>query len=90
MRAEDYIQAMRLRTELATAMQAVFADVDLMMLPTTEPAGRLEPQPPETLFTKRSYMTAFNVGGNPALSLCSGFAANGLPFSAADRRPPVR
>jgi aspartyl-tRNA(Asn)/glutamyl-tRNA(Gln) amidotransferase subunit A len=80
-RAEDYIQAMRLRSELAMAMQAVFADVDLMMLPTAEPAGRLEPVPPEFLFTKRSYQTAFNVGGNPALSICSGFAENGLPFS---------
>ena len=26
-------------------------------------------------------MTAFNVGGNPALSLCCGYAENGMPFS---------
>jgi aspartyl-tRNA(Asn)/glutamyl-tRNA(Gln) amidotransferase subunit A len=26
-------------------------------------------------------MTAFNVSGNPALSTCSGFAANGMPQS---------
>src|ERR1700722_11085683 len=40
-RAEDYIQATRLRTELARSLQAVMATVDLLMLPTSEPAGKL-------------------------------------------------
>jgi aspartyl-tRNA(Asn)/glutamyl-tRNA(Gln) amidotransferase subunit A len=81
LRAEEYIQAMRLRTELARAMQATMATVDVMLLPTSEPAGRLEPVPPSSLFTRSSFTTPFNVGGNPALSVCSGFAANGMPFS---------
>ena len=72
---------MRARTDLARAMQAVMATVDVMMLPTQEPAGKLEPVPPESLFTKTSFTTPFNVGGNPALSLCNGYAENGLPFS---------
>ena len=80
-RAEEYVQAMRARTDLARAMQAVMATVDVVMLPTGEPAGLLEPVPPQTLFTRSSYMTAFNVGGNPALSICSGFNDAGLPFS---------
>ena len=80
-RAEDYIQAQRLRTDLARAMQKVMTTVDLVMLPTSEPAGKLEPVLPSSLFTKASVTTPFNVGGNPALSVCSGFAANGLPFS---------
>jgi aspartyl-tRNA(Asn)/glutamyl-tRNA(Gln) amidotransferase subunit A len=80
-RAEEYIQAQRLRTDLARAMQKVMTTVDLVMLPTTEPAGKLEPVPPASLFTKLSFMTPFNVGGNPALSVCSGFNQQGLPFS---------
>ena len=80
-RAEDYIQAMRLRTELARSLQAALSTVDLLMLPTSEPAGKLEPVPPSTLFTRASFTTPFNVGGNPALSVCSGFDARGLPFS---------
>ncbi len=80
-RAEEYIQAMRWRTDLARAMQSVMASIDVLMLPTAEPAGKLEPLPPESLFTKPSWTTAFNVGGNPALSICNGFAADGLPFS---------
>lgn len=80
-RAEEYIQAMRQRTDLARAMQAVMATIDVLMLPTQEPAGKLEPIPPETLFTRTSYTTPFNTGGNPALSVCSGFAEDGMPFS---------
>ncbi|HYI05515.1 MAG TPA: amidase [Reyranella sp.] len=80
-RAEDYIQAMRLRTELARSLQAVLATVDLLMLPTAEPAGKLETVPHSSLFTRPSLTAAFNVGGNPALSVCSGFDTRGLPFS---------
>jgi aspartyl-tRNA(Asn)/glutamyl-tRNA(Gln) amidotransferase subunit A len=80
-RAEDYVQAMRARTDLARALQKVMATIDVMMLPTAEPAPKLEPAPGASLFTKASFTTVFNVGGNPALSLCNGFAENGLPFS---------
>ncbi|HEX3992097.1 MAG TPA: amidase family protein, partial [Acetobacteraceae bacterium] len=80
-RAEEYINAMRMRTDLARAMQTVMETVDVMMLPTGEPAGKLEPVSPASLFTQPSFTTPFNVGGNPALSVCCGFAKNGLPFS---------
>src|SRR4029077_10279186 len=45
-RAEEYIRAMRLRSDLARAMQAVMADIDLLMLPTGEPGGNRGPVPP--------------------------------------------
>jgi aspartyl-tRNA(Asn)/glutamyl-tRNA(Gln) amidotransferase subunit A len=80
-RAEDYVQAMRVRRDLTIALQQIFTTVDLMLLPTGEPAGKLEPLPHSSLFTDPSYTTAFNVGGNPALSVCSGLAANGMPQS---------
>ncbi|MGE0224445.1 MAG: amidase [Acetobacteraceae bacterium] len=80
-RAEEYINAMRRRVDLARAMQAVMATIDVLMLPTAEPAGKLEPIPPQSLFDRASYTTAFNTGGNPALSVCSGYAEDGMPFS---------
>jgi len=80
-RAEEYVTAMRARTDLARAMQAVMAGLDLLLLPTGEPAPKLEPVPGSSLFTKVGFTTAFNVGGNPALSVCSGFNEAGLPFS---------
>ena len=80
-RAEEYIQAMRLRTDLARSLQTVLSTVDVLTLPTGEPAGKLEPVPHSSLFTRPSLTAAFNVGGNPALSVCSGFDTRGLPFS---------
>lgn len=80
-RAEDYVQAMRMRTKLAAEMQAVFRTVDLLAMPSGEPAGKLEPTPHSGLFTSASFTTPFNSTGNPALSVCMGFAANGLPQS---------
>ena len=80
-RAEEYLLAMRLRTDLARSLQSVLSTVDLLMLPTSEPAGKLAPVPPASLFTRPSFTTPFNVGGNPALSICSGFNDAKLPFS---------
>ncbi len=80
-RAEEYMLAVRARTDLARAMQNVMAGIDVLMLPTAEPAAKLEPVHPSSLFLKSSFTTAFNVGGNPALSICSGYTEDGLPFS---------
>lgn len=80
-RAEDYVQAMRMRSCLSRAMQGVFEDVDLLVLPAAEPAGILEPTDPGTLFTEVGWTAAFNVSGNPALAICNGFSSLGLPLS---------
>ncbi|ORE94186.1 amidase [Stappia sp. 22II-S9-Z10] len=80
-RAEDYVQALRWRTQLTRATQAVFKTVDLILTPTMDPAGKLEPTPHEWLFTHTSFTTAFNTTGNPALSICNGFNTAGIPFS---------
>jgi aspartyl-tRNA(Asn)/glutamyl-tRNA(Gln) amidotransferase subunit A len=80
-RAEDYLQATRMRAELTTAMQRVFARHDAIVMPSGEPAGKLEPTPHSWLFTHPSLTAPFNVSGHPALAICMGFADNGLPFS---------
>lgn len=81
LRAEDYVQAMRLRTVLARRMQAVLREVDVLMLPTGEPAKTLQPQPPDSLFINRNITAPFNVSGNPALALCMGYTEDGMPLS---------
>jgi aspartyl-tRNA(Asn)/glutamyl-tRNA(Gln) amidotransferase subunit A len=80
-RAEEYLLAVRARTDLARATQAAMANVDVIMLPTSEPAERLQPEHPASTFTHPSYTSPFSVAGNPALSVCSGFDEAGLPFS---------
>ena len=42
-RAEEYINAMRLRTDLARAMQSVMETIDVLMLPTAEPPENCRP-----------------------------------------------
>ena len=80
-RAEEYLLALRARTDLAQVTQDTVAKVDVVMLPTSEPAGRLQPAHPASTFTQPSYTSPFSVAGNPALSVCSGFNEAGLPFS---------
>jgi aspartyl-tRNA(Asn)/glutamyl-tRNA(Gln) amidotransferase subunit A len=75
------IHATRARTDLSRAVQHALVAADVLMLPTAGPAGRLEPTHPATTFTQPSYTAPFNVSGNPALSICSGFDEVGLPFS---------
>jgi aspartyl-tRNA(Asn)/glutamyl-tRNA(Gln) amidotransferase subunit A len=81
LRAEDYVQASRMRARLAAAMQLAFQDVDVMVLPCNEPAGLLEASKPEWMFDAPSYTAPFNSAGNPALSICNGYTESGLPFS---------
>ncbi|OZI20433.1 hypothetical protein CAL26_23325 [Bordetella genomosp. 9] len=81
LRAEDYVQAMRMRAELAAAMQAAFEQVDLIVTHCAEPAGKLEPTSPHWMFSQPNYTTPFNSAGNPALSVCNGFDADGMPYS---------
>ncbi|MFC4275833.1 amidase [Achromobacter aloeverae] len=81
LRAEDYVQATRMRARLASAVQAALHDADVIVLPCAEPAGKLEAASPESMFDDPSYTVPFNVSGNPALSVCNGFSESGMPFS---------
>lgn len=80
-RAEEYLAAQRARTDLARATRQAMAAVDVVVLPTAGPVGRLEPEHPAMTFTQPSYTSPFSVAGNPALSVCSGFDEAGLPLS---------
>lgn len=59
----------------------MFESVDLIVSPCAEPAGKLEPTPPSSLFASTSLTTPFNTTGSPALSVCMGFDADGMPYS---------
>ncbi|NNM74174.1 amidase [Enterovirga aerilata] len=79
--AEEYLNAQRWRRELAESMALAFDTIDVLVTPTGEPAGRLEPKAPEGLFDWRGFHAAFNVTGNPALATRMGFTDDGLPLS---------
>jgi aspartyl-tRNA(Asn)/glutamyl-tRNA(Gln) amidotransferase subunit A len=79
--AADYVQAMRRRRELCAEFAAAMAEVDLMVLPATPTAApELGGYGTHFNFDRPLYTTPFNLTGSPALSVCMGFSATGLPF----------
>ncbi len=80
--AADYLQAVRRRRILTQRVAAAMADVDLLL---TAPAPT---EAPEILsvgkwatLEKPSFTIPFNVTGQPAMSVCTGFGAGELPVS---------
>ena len=79
--ASDYVNALRQRSRLIAELATVMQDVDVLVVPTAK-----EPALPIGLdnMTKGGgsfYNRAFNVTGSPALSVCNGFTASGLPLA---------
>lgn len=82
MRAADYLAALRERRRLVAETDAIFADIDLLLLPMTyRVAPRLQDGAAVTDFTTGSAGSPFSLTGHPALSLPAGFTADGLPIA---------
>lgn len=88
--AVDYIQAQRVRRKLATEMDALFDDLDVVVSAANfRPAPRIETKgagQPEAQHTgphksRPNPTQVFNVTGNPAISVCTGFNDQGLPLA---------
>lgn len=81
-RAEEYVQAMRWRTELTTRMLAEFRRFDLLAtagwLRTAESA---DPNAPDFFKHRQIVTMPFSLSGIPALSVPCGFSTDGLPLA---------
>jgi aspartyl-tRNA(Asn)/glutamyl-tRNA(Gln) amidotransferase subunit A len=81
-RAVDYIQAQRQRAKLVAEMQTRFASYDAMMtLCTYGPAPKMSEDKSTHFFQRPNLTAVFNVTGNPAISICTGFDRTGLPLA---------
>ena len=83
MTGTDYVQAQRRRRELIAAVEAVFAEVDLLLTASSmDPACRIDdPEAVERTYPRQA-RTPFNVTGHPALTMMSGLSKEaGLPLS---------
>ena len=82
-RAEDYVNAQRRRRELVAAVEAAFAECDLLLTASSmDPACRIDDPEAVEITYPRQARTPFNVTGHPALTLMCGISqAEGLPLS---------
>ncbi|WP_064504317.1 amidase [Methylobacterium platani] len=82
-RAVDYLAALRERRRLALATDALVRSVDALLLPGAfHVAPSLREPGTVPAFTRDTACSVFNLTGHPALSLCTGFDAGGLPLNA--------
>jgi aspartyl-tRNA(Asn)/glutamyl-tRNA(Gln) amidotransferase subunit A len=76
----DYLQAQRVRTLLQHEFAQVMNEVDVLITPTSlQPAERFDEFDPSSPL-RRSFTRIFNFTGMPAISICCGFTASGLPI----------
>jgi len=77
--AADYVNAQRERARLVNEVAAVMRDVDLLLMPTRHIVAPVLGGYDSSVGP--SLTRPFNMTGFPALSVCNGFSATGLPTS---------
>ena len=77
--ADDYVNAQRERARLVAEVAAVMQEVDLLMMPTRHIVAPILGGYDSSVGP--SLTRPFNMTGYPALSICNGFSAAGLPTS---------
>jgi aspartyl-tRNA(Asn)/glutamyl-tRNA(Gln) amidotransferase subunit A len=88
--ATDYVQAQRERRVMLEEMQPTYRDCDVMLTAGSGPAPRLDQFKGIEFWSKPSIYNIFNVTGGPAMSVCNGFAADGLPMGMQIAAAPYR
>jgi aspartyl-tRNA(Asn)/glutamyl-tRNA(Gln) amidotransferase subunit A len=80
--ASDYVQALRRRRVLCLEMRDAMADLDILITASAPgEAPKINEVPKWGMFEKPGFTMPFNITGLPALSICTGYGAGGLPVS---------
>jgi aspartyl-tRNA(Asn)/glutamyl-tRNA(Gln) amidotransferase subunit A len=89
--ATDYVQALRRRRELCVATTAAAQDVDLLVTAgAPAEAPRIDGMPKWDNLARPSFTNPFNLTGWPAMCVCSGFGAGGLPVAVQVAAKPFQ
>jgi len=81
--APDYLQAQRRRRQLCQQVAVAMADVDLLVTAAQPAEAPPIDQVPKFASLENPGLTMpFNLTGQPALAVCTGFGAGGLPVGA--------
>jgi aspartyl-tRNA(Asn)/glutamyl-tRNA(Gln) amidotransferase subunit A len=79
--AADYIQAQRVRALVKAEAEQALAAVDVLITPTMlTVAPTFEGYDPDAMRRQPTFTGIWNLTGLPALSVCCGFSAAGLPI----------
>jgi aspartyl-tRNA(Asn)/glutamyl-tRNA(Gln) amidotransferase subunit A len=80
--AVDYVQAVRRRRELRAELKTAMAGLDAL-LTAVQPAEAppIDALPKWDVLELPNFTMPFNLAGYPAISVCSGFGAGGLPVA---------
>ena len=82
-RAVDYVNAQRRRKALAMATDELIQNYDALIMPCAlHTAPKYGNDAHVKAFTTDTACPVFNISGHPAMSICTGFDANGLPTNA--------
>ncbi|SDV50788.1 amidase [Chitinasiproducens palmae] len=82
-RGVDYLAAQRRRRELTTAIDTVLRSLDALILPGAYHVAPPFSEPDRVLaYTSDSACPMFSISGHPAMSVCTGFDADGMPTNA--------
>lgn len=80
--ASDYVQAVRRRRILCLEMRDAMADLDVLVTASAPAeAPKITEVPKWAMLEKPNFTMPFNLTGLPALSVCTGYGAGGLPVS---------
>jgi aspartyl-tRNA(Asn)/glutamyl-tRNA(Gln) amidotransferase subunit A len=80
--ASDYFQAVRRRRALCLEVRNAMADLDIMITASAvAEAPKITEVPKWGMLEKPGFTMPFNITGLPALSVCTGYGAGGLPVS---------
>lgn len=77
----DYVQAQRERCRMLAEMKPIYDKYDVLVTASAGPAIRIDAYRILSAWQRPNIHTPFNVTGGPALALCNGFTASGLPLS---------
>jgi len=81
-RATDYVQALRRRRTLCAELKAAMGRLDILVSASQPAEAPLIAEVPKWgTMEKPSLTMPFNLTGYPAMSVCTGFGAGGLPVS---------
>jgi aspartyl-tRNA(Asn)/glutamyl-tRNA(Gln) amidotransferase subunit A len=78
--AADYVHAQRERRKMLEEMRPLYDEFDILLSVGNGPAPRFDKHKTLSFWTQPTTFSPFSVTGAPALIVCCGFGASGLPL----------